>query len=90
MHKFVIMGIQGSGKGTQAALLARDLDLIQIGVGDMFRWHVQNHTKIMGPTHHKQITNYDGEFPAKAPIRQQDHKNDPPLRLRNIWVRPLP
>lgn len=46
MHKYVIMGIQGSGKGTQAALLARDLDLIQIGVGDMFRWHVQNHTKI--------------------------------------------
>jgi adenylate kinase len=46
VHKYVIMGIQGSGKGTQAALLARDLDLIQIGVGDMFRWHVQNHTKI--------------------------------------------
>jgi adenylate kinase len=46
VHKFVIMGIQGSGKGTQAALLARDLDLTQIGVGDMFRWHVQNHTKI--------------------------------------------
>jgi adenylate kinase len=40
------MGIQGSGKGTQAALLARDFDLTQIGVGDMFRWHVQNHTKI--------------------------------------------
>lgn len=50
----------------------------------------QNHTKIMGPTKHKQITNYEGEFPAKAPIRLQDHKNDPPLRLRNVWVRPLP
>jgi adenylate kinase len=46
VHKYVIMGIQGSGKGTQAALLARDLDLSQIGVGDIFRWHVQNHTKI--------------------------------------------
>jgi adenylate kinase len=46
VHKYVIMGIQGSGKGTQAALLARDLDLTQIGVGEMFRWHVQNHTKI--------------------------------------------
>jgi adenylate kinase len=46
VHKFVIMGIQGSGKGTQAALLARDFDLTLIGVGDMFRWHVQNHTKI--------------------------------------------
>ena len=40
------MGIQGSGKGTQAALLARDLDLVQIGVGEIFRWNVQNHTKI--------------------------------------------
>ena len=46
MHKYVIMGIQGSGKGTQAALLARDFDLARIGVGDIFRWHVQNHTKI--------------------------------------------
>ena len=27
MRKFVIMGIQGSGKGTQAKLLADDLDL---------------------------------------------------------------
>jgi len=46
MRKYVIMGIQGSGKGTQAALLAADLDLAQISVGDIFRWHVQNHTKI--------------------------------------------
>jgi len=42
----VIMGVQGSGKGTQAALLAADLDLTHISVGDMFRWHVQHHTKI--------------------------------------------
>ncbi len=46
MRKYVIMGIQGSGKGTQAALLARDFDLTQIGVGDIFRWHVQSHTKL--------------------------------------------
>jgi adenylate kinase len=46
MRKYVIMGVQGSGKGTQAALLAADLDLTQISVGDIFRWHVQNHTKI--------------------------------------------
>ena len=51
---------------------------------------VQNHTKIMGPTKHKQITDYSGSFPAKAPLRLQDHKNEPPVRLRNIWVRPLP
>ena len=31
-----------------------------------------------------------GTFPEKAPFRFQDHKNEPPVRLRNIWVRPLP
>jgi adenylate kinase len=46
MRKYVIMGVQGSGKGTQAAMLASDLDLVQIIVGDMFRWHVQQHTKL--------------------------------------------
>lgn len=51
---------------------------------------VQNHTKIMGPTKHKNITDYSGSFPAKAPIRIQDHKNEPPVRLRNVWIRPLP
>src|SRR5580704_11052337 len=40
------MGIQGSGKGTQAKLLADDLDLEHISVGDIFRWNVQHHTKI--------------------------------------------
>ncbi|MBI3851749.1 MAG: DUF1080 domain-containing protein [Verrucomicrobia bacterium] len=51
---------------------------------------VQNHTKIMGPTVHKQTTSYKGKFPEKAPIRLQDHGNDPPLRFRNIWIRSLP
>jgi adenylate kinase len=46
VHKYVIMGVPGSGKSTQAAMLARDLDLVQITVGDMFRWHVRQHTKI--------------------------------------------
>ncbi|WP_344315436.1 nucleoside monophosphate kinase [Fodinicola feengrottensis] len=46
MRKYVIMGVQGSGKGTQGALLAHDFDLTMISVGDIFRWHVQNHTKI--------------------------------------------
>jgi adenylate kinase len=46
MRKYVIMGIQGSGKGTQAKMLARDLDLVHISVGDIFRWNVQNHTKM--------------------------------------------
>jgi adenylate kinase len=46
MRKYVIMGVQGCGKGTQAKLLANDFDLVHINVGDLFRWHVQNHTKL--------------------------------------------
>ena len=46
MRKYVIMGVQGSGKGTQSKMLARDLDLVHISVGDIFRWNVQNHTKM--------------------------------------------
>src|SRR5215831_17407950 len=46
MRKYVIMGVQGSGKGTQSQLLAADLDLVHISVGDIFRWNVQNHTKM--------------------------------------------
>jgi adenylate kinase len=46
MRKYVIMGVQGSGKGTQSVMLASDLDLVHISVGDIFRWNVQNHTKV--------------------------------------------
>jgi adenylate kinase len=46
MRKYVIMGIQGSGKGTQSEMLAADLDLVHISVGDIFRWNVSNHTKM--------------------------------------------
>jgi adenylate kinase len=46
MRKYVIMGVQGSGKGTQSRLLCEDLDLTHISVGDIFRWNVANHTKL--------------------------------------------
>ncbi|MEX2625643.1 MAG: nucleoside monophosphate kinase [Ilumatobacteraceae bacterium] len=46
MRKYVIMGVQGSGKGTQATKLAETFDLVHVSVGDIFRWHVQNHTKL--------------------------------------------
>ena len=46
MRKYVIMGVQGSGKGTQSKMLATDLDLVHISVGDIFRWNVQQHTKL--------------------------------------------
>jgi len=37
MRKYIIMGVQGSGKGTQAKLLAERLELEHISVGDIFR-----------------------------------------------------
>ena len=46
MRKYIIMGVQGSGKGTHAKLLAETLDLEHISVGDIFRWNVQAHTKL--------------------------------------------
>ncbi|MEM6334889.1 MAG: nucleoside monophosphate kinase [Planctomycetota bacterium] len=46
MHKYVIMGKQGSGKGTQAVRLAEAFDLTHISVGDIFRWNIQTHTKL--------------------------------------------
>lgn len=46
MHKYVIMGVQGCGKGTQARMLQQALDLVHISVGDIFRWHIQNRTKL--------------------------------------------
>ena len=46
MRKFIVMGPQGCGKGTQAKMMAADLDLVHISVGDIFRWQVQHHTKI--------------------------------------------
>jgi adenylate kinase len=46
LHKYIIMGVQGCGKGTQAKMLAGSYDLVHISVGDIFRWHIQSHTKL--------------------------------------------
>jgi adenylate kinase len=46
MHKYILFGPQGSGKGTQSRLLCRGYDLVHISVGDIFRWHVAHHTKL--------------------------------------------
>jgi adenylate kinase len=40
------MGVPGSGKSSQASMLAGDLDLTHVNVGDIFRWNVQSHTKM--------------------------------------------
>lgn len=46
MNKFIMIGPQGSGKGTQAKLLADEFGFIHISIGDIFRWNVRNHTKL--------------------------------------------
>ncbi len=46
MNKYVIMGVQGCGKGTQAKLLCEAFDFVHICVGDLFRWNIQAHTKL--------------------------------------------
>lgn len=46
MYKYIIMGIQGCGKGTQAKLLCDRYDFVHISIGDIFRWHIANHTKL--------------------------------------------
>src|SRR5205085_3918163 len=43
---YIIMGVQGGGKGTQARLLQQELGLVHISVGDIFRWNVQSRTKL--------------------------------------------
>jgi adenylate kinase len=50
MHKYILLGVQGSGKGTQAKLLQNDFDLVHISVGDIFRWHIHSHTKLAART----------------------------------------
>ena len=46
MHKYIVTGPQGCGKGTQAGRLKRDYDFVHISVGDIFRWNIQNHSKL--------------------------------------------
>src|SRR5690242_7598606 len=44
--RVVIMGAPGAGKGTQAALLATELQVPAISTGDIFRSHVANGTPL--------------------------------------------
>ena len=59
MHKYIIMGAQGSGKGTQAKRLGAAFDLTHIAVGDILRWNLQAHTKLAARV--KRIMN-DGQL----------------------------
>jgi adenylate kinase len=46
MDKYIVIGPQGSGKGTQAQLLCDRFDFVHISIGDIFRWHMVHHTKL--------------------------------------------
>ena len=44
--KLVILGPQGCGKGTQAEMISKELDLVHISTGDIFRDNIRHHTKL--------------------------------------------
>ncbi len=46
MHKYIMIGPQGAGKGTQSKLLAEKFGFVHISIGEIFRWNVSNHTKL--------------------------------------------
>lgn len=46
MNKYIMIGPQGAGKGTQSILLSETFGFVHISIGEIFRWHVDNHTKL--------------------------------------------
>ncbi len=46
MNCYAFIGIQGSGKGTQAEQLSSTLHYQHINIGDLFRYHIKNNTQI--------------------------------------------
>jgi adenylate kinase len=45
-QRLLIMGPQGVGKGTQAALLAKNFNIPTISTGDIFRYNLKNKTSL--------------------------------------------
>jgi adenylate kinase len=77
MRKYVVMGVQGSGKGTQSALLCKEYDLVHISVGDIFRWHVQHHTKLGAQVRRTMSAGeLIGDDQVEAVVRERLHQHD--------------
>src|SRR5919107_3868957 len=77
MRKYVMMGVQGSGKGTQSQMLCADLDLVHISVGDLFRGHVQQRTKL-GPQVKRTMTAGElvGDDLVESVVRRRLEQHD--------------
>ena len=83
VRKFVMMGIQGSGKGTQAKLLADAFDLVQMSVGDILRWNVQNHTKLGAHVRRVVASGHLVEDDVVEQVIQEPHQPQLELRVRH-------
>ena len=46
MINIVLFGKPGAGKGTQAAFLMSQYDLVHISTGDLFRFNIKNKTEL--------------------------------------------
>ena len=46
IKKYIFLGAPGVGKGTMAALLAKENDMIHISTGEIFREAIKNETKL--------------------------------------------
>jgi adenylate kinase len=46
MYGIVLLGAPGAGKGTQAVLLSRDLNIAHISSGELFRDNIRNQTNL--------------------------------------------
>ena len=42
----VLFGPPGAGKGTQASMISKTLDIPHISTGDIFRYHIKNNTEL--------------------------------------------
>jgi len=46
MKNIILFGKPGAGKGTQAAFLKNQFDLVHISTGDVFRYNIKNQTEL--------------------------------------------